>query len=89
MDNTQEQNGVLVYVAVDSHKFAIIGDRGINERVGEDFWREVKDVMQLRFRESEFAKGLEEGIILAGQKLAEYFPWDKGDKNEMSDEIST
>ena len=89
MDNTKEKNGVLIYVAIESHKFAIIGDEGINEKVGEEFWHEVKEVMQRRFRESKFAIGLVEGILLSGKKLAEYFPWDRSDENELSDEIST
>lgn len=89
MDNTRLQNGVLIYVAVDSHKFVILGDKGINREVGEKFWEEVRDAMQYRFRESEFTQGLIEGITLAAEKLAEYFPWQEDDINELPDEITT
>ncbi|AGC75245.1 TLP18.3/Psb32/MOLO-1 phosphatase superfamily protein [Nonlabens dokdonensis] len=88
MDNTKEENGILFYVAVDDKKFALIGDKGIHNQVGDDFWNAVRDVVLSRFRESEFQKGLIEGIELVGKKLAVYFPWQHDDKNELPNEIS-
>ena len=88
MDNTKEENGVLIYLAVDSHKFSIIGDKGIDNKVPSNFWDQIKDVMASRFRESEFSTGIIKGIELIGKKLAQYFPWDVDDTNELSDEIS-
>ena len=38
MDKTNQRNGVLFYIAVESKKFAIIGDEGINSRVPDNFW---------------------------------------------------
>ena len=38
MDKTAQRNGVLIYLASEDHKFAIIGDKGINNVVPEDFW---------------------------------------------------
>jgi len=88
MDNTKEENGILFYVAVDDKKFALIGDKGIHARVGDDFWTSVRDVVLSRFRENEFQNGLVQGIELVGEKLATYFPWDVNDVNELPDEIS-
>jgi uncharacterized membrane protein len=88
MDNTKLENGVLFYVAVKDKKFCILGDRGINEAVGSQFWNEVKGIMGSRFRESEYSKGLVEGIQLAGEKLAHFFPWDTDDTNELTNQIS-
>jgi len=89
MDNTRQANGVLFYLAVDNRKFAVLGDRGINEVVGANFWNSIKEVMEARFRESEFKNGLVAGIEMAGEKLAAYFPWDNDDLNELPDQIST
>ncbi|ARN71461.1 hypothetical protein BST91_07315 [Nonlabens tegetincola] len=88
MDNTKEENGVLIYLAVDSHKFSIIGDKGIDNKVPSNFWDQIKDVMASRFRESEFSTGIIKGIDIIGKELAQYFPWDVDDTNELSDEIS-
>ncbi len=88
MDNTKEGTGVLFYVAVDNKTFAILGDYGINSKVPMDFWESIKEVVQTHFKKGEFSKGLVEGILLAGQKLKEHFPWTPGDENELTNEIS-
>ncbi len=89
MHKTAQRNGVLFFLAVDSHKFAILGDAGINNAVENDFWEKIKEHMRTLFKAGEFTKGLQEGILLAGKALHTHFPYDKAtDKNELSDEIS-
>ena len=85
---TELRNGVLIYVAFRDKKFAIIGDKGINKVVEPDFWDATRDIMQEYFRRSEFTKGLIHGIEQAGAQLKKYFPYQKDDINELSDEIS-
>ena len=46
MDNTKEENGVLIYVAVDDHKFVIYGGTGIDRAVPNGFWDTTKDVKE-------------------------------------------
>lgn len=88
MDNTKEDNGVLIYVAVEDKKFAICGDKGIHKAVPEGFWDSTKDIMQSHFRKGEFKEGLVAGILKAGQELNTHFPWRHDDTNELSNEIS-
>ena len=88
MDNTRERNGVLIYVAVDDHKFVILGDKGIDEVVPENFWNKTRDIMQDHFRHGRFKQGIVEGVLQAGHELKAHFPWHPGDTNELSDEIS-
>jgi len=88
MHNTAERNGVLFYLAVDNRKFAIIGDKGINEKVAGDFWDNIKHKMEEHFRKGEFTTGLSEGILMAGDQLRKHFPHMKGDVNELPDELS-
>ena len=88
MHKTKERNGVLFYLAVRDHKFAILGDAGINQKTGEQFWTDIKDRMQDQFRKGLFTDGLTEGIKMAGLKLKTHFPYRSDDKNELSDEIS-
>ena len=88
MDNTKEENGVLIYVAVTDKKFVIYGDRGIDKVVPDDFWNSTKDVIQQHFTKGEFKQGIITGILTAGKKLEAHFPWRYGDKNELSDEVS-
>ena len=88
MDKTAERNGVLFYLAVSDRKFAIIGDAGINARVPEGFWSDIKELLQKNFREEKFTEGLSEAIVIAGKQLKVHFPFKSDDNNELSDEIS-
>lgn len=88
LNETQLRNGVLIYLAAKDHKFAILGDEGINNVVEDGFWNDVKDLMLSHFKEGRFAEGLEQGIMRCGEKLKAYFPYQSDDINEISDEIS-
>ena len=89
MYQTKDRNGVLIYLAVADHKFAILGDAGINAVVASDFWVKTKNIMEGHFREGRFTEGLIEGIYQAGIQLGTYFPYDTDtDKNELSDDVS-
>lgn len=88
MEETALRNGVLIYLAIDEKRFAIIGDKGINEKVPENFWESTKDIMISYFKKSEMTEGLKQGIAMVGEQLKMYFPYDKNDKNELPDEIA-
>lgn len=88
MHRTELKNGVLFYLATKDRKFAVLGDQGINERVPEDFWNNVRDLMRTHFIKEAFAEGLSKGIEQAGQQLKTYFPRQDNDQNELSDDIS-
>ena len=88
MENTQERNGVIIYVAVKSKQFAIYGDKGINEKVADDFWNSTKEAMQNHFQNGNFKQGLIDGILKAGEQLKTHFPHQDDDTNELSNEIS-
>ena len=88
MDETELQNGVLIYIAVLDKSFVIMGDKGINDKVEDDFWDCTKDVMLKHFKEGDFKTGIVEGVLRSGEVLKEYFPWQEGDVDELSNEIS-
>jgi len=88
MHKTAQRNGILVYLAISDQKFAILGDAGINAKVPEGFWDEIKIIMASNFAKNDFVIGLSEGIQMIGAKLKTYFPLLPGDKNELSNEIS-
>lgn len=88
MHQTKLRNGVLFYLAVKNRKFAILGDAGINSKVPENFWDQVKEAVLAEFSQGQLAKGLADGIILAGQQLKVHFPHMTDDINELTDEIS-
>lgn len=88
MQNTQLRNGVLIYVAIASKQFAIIGDEGINKVVPEGFWNGAVEAMRPYFAKGKVAQAIAQGIQMVGELLKEKFPYQSDDKNELSDEIS-
>lgn len=88
MYNTKARNGVLIYVAVESRKFAIIGDAGINNVVPDNFWDGIKAGMAAAFSAGNYAGGISDAIKAAGVSLKKYFPYQSDDINEQPDEIS-
>lgn len=88
MHKTKQRNGVLIYVAVDDRTLVIMGDKGINDIVGQDFWEGTKDIIISHFKKGNMGQGLVEGILKAGQQLKKHFPYQKDDVNELPDDIS-
>ncbi len=88
MHQTAQRNGVIIYLALKDRKLAIWGDKGINEKVPDNFWEDVKETMIAHFKKNEFTEGLVKGIAMIGEKLREYFPYQSDDINELSDDVS-
>ncbi len=88
MGNTQDRNGVIIYVAVKSKQFAIYGDQGINNKVTDTFWDSTKEIMLHHFKNGNSKQALVDGISKAGEQLKNYFPYQEDDVNELSNEIS-
>lgn len=88
MNKTREHNGVLLFVAPRTHKFAVIGDAGVHAKCGDGFWQELAKAMTDHFRKSEFTPGIILGVRKAGELLAEHFPRRRDDRNELSDQVA-
>ena len=88
MHETEARNGVLIFIAPERKSFAIIGDEGINNVVGENFWEEEKSLMLQHFRRGAFTTGIVEAIGQVGEKLKDFFPYQDDDVNELPDDIS-
>lgn len=88
LHKTAQRNGVLFYLAYGDKKFAVLGDKGINQKVGQTFWDSTKELLKENFKKGDFENGLCSGITEAGNQLKHYFPYNTDDKNEISDEIS-
>lgn len=88
MYETKDKTGVLFYVNVGENKIAIVGDQGINQKVGEDFWMEVKDLVVERFKQGLYEKGIIQGIEKTAEKLSQFFPIEGEDKDELPNNIT-
>jgi uncharacterized membrane protein len=87
LDRTEQRNCVLLLLIVSNREFLIYGDQGIHEKVGQGFWDDVCRQMLDAFRQNQFADGICQGVRLVGEKLAQHFPHQRDDVNEISNEI--
>lgn len=88
MDLTEQRNGVLIFIVPSKKQFCILGDDGINKKVPDNFWEEIKDDLQLHFQSNKMAEGLCKNIERIGEKLKSHFPIEEDDQNELPDTIS-
>jgi len=87
MSKTRERNAVLIFLAPRAHKFAVVGDKAIHERCGEQFWQHVVSGMRTHFQNEKFSHAIVEGIGEIGKLLAAHFPRISAPSNELPDEI--
>jgi uncharacterized membrane protein len=88
MTATRQRNGVLFFIVPSRHRFVVLGDAGIHERVGQPFWEQVAAAMSERFHAGQFTEGLVGGIETAGEVLAHEFPHDPAtDVDELPNAI--
>lgn len=89
MYKTENRNGILFYLAVKSKSFALVGDIGIHEKVGQSFWDEIRDEVIGFLKQGKIAEGLVAGIHKCGDQLKNHFPANKqNNPNEISNDIS-
>ncbi|MGC4073548.1 MAG: TPM domain-containing protein [Nibricoccus sp.] len=87
MHRTRARNAVLILLAPESRTFAVYGDKGIHEKVGQDFWSEVASEMRDAFQHGVFTEGIVKAIDQVATLLATHFPYQDGDINELPDDF--
>lgn len=88
MHRTARRNGILVYVAFEDRKLAVIGDAGVHQAVPSDYWDDLSGVLVAHLRDGRARDGLIEVVRRVGRTLARLFPRDPDDRNELSDRVS-
>ena len=87
MQTTKERNGVLIFVVPRARKLAVIGDEGVHQKCGDEFWQQLVERMRAHFQKENFTDALVEAIEEAGKLLARHFPKTSAPRNELPDEI--
>ena len=87
MHKTRDRNAVLIFVAPRAHKFAVVGDKTIHEKCGDEFWQSIVEGMRMHFQNEKFSHALVEAINEIGNLLAAHFPRRPTSTNELPDQI--
>jgi uncharacterized membrane protein len=88
MTKTRERNAVLIYIVPRTQQFAVVGDTGIHQKCGNEFWQKIATGMSQRMKESRFTDAIVTAIDEAGAALQSHFPRQANDRNELPDEIA-
>ncbi|MCI0444847.1 TPM domain-containing protein [bacterium] len=88
MTKTKERTGVLIYIALEDHRFAIFGDEGIHKLMGDEGWAALSNQLAEYFRKSQFCEGLVNIIYKIGEVLAKPFPPAAENVDELTNEPS-
>lgn len=88
MYRTRHRNGVLIFVAFESRKLAVLGDVGIDRKVPFNYWTDELTLLADYLRDGDAATGLRTVIARIGNKLAEFFPHEEDDIDELTNDIS-
>lgn len=89
MHRTELRNGVLIFLAPKSQKFAIIGDESVHQHCGDVFWRETAEAMSGLLKQGQYTEAVVAGITRAGEVLARFFPRQHDDRNELPDTLAS
>lgn len=84
--DTEQNNGVLIYLLLADRDVEIVADRGVHAKLGQATWEAVCREMEAAFRQGKFEEGVITGIRSVGAHLARHYPQNGADKiNELPD----
>lgn len=86
--STKRRNAVLIFIAYQDRKLAILGDAGINNVIPEGFWDNEVEELARFLKAGRPVDGLCEIIAHMGERLSQYFPGERDDENELSNEVT-
>ncbi len=87
LQHTAARTGVLVFVSLFERRAIVLGDEGIDAQVGEEHWRATTEAILAGIAAGSLRDGLVAGIRACGAALAEHFPWQAGDRDEVPDRV--
>ena len=87
MTKTAQRNGVLIYFAPKSQKYAVIGDKGVHEKCGQKFWEHITEEMTPLLKGGKYTEAVVLAVKEIGAALAKEFPPVAGDKDELPNRV--
>jgi uncharacterized membrane protein len=81
--DTEQNNGVLIYILMAERDVEVVADRGIGRRVPQSDWDQVCRDIQVELAAGRYGEGVAAGVRDVGGILARHFPGDRGDRDEL------
>ena len=87
LNRTAERTGILILVSLLEHRVQVLADSGINARVKSGTWDEVVEIVLAGIKRGDLCQGLCDAIERCGEILANEFPVQPDDVNELPDRL--
>ncbi|HAS53523.1 MAG TPA: hypothetical protein DCS42_05010 [Nitrospiraceae bacterium] len=84
---TKKATGILIYVSLYEHMVHVVGDDTINAKLSQGDWNALCDTIIRGFKSGKPEEGMRNGILRCGELLAQHFPIQPGDRNELFDTL--
>jgi uncharacterized membrane protein len=82
--DTEQNNGVLIYINVADRAVEIIADRGFEKRLADDYWQRICAQMVLGFQQDLFEQSLVQCVQKLSKDIAAHFPSEgRANPNEL------
>ncbi len=85
--NTKDRTGILIFVSILEHRVELLADKGINRKISQEKWESILNHIVEGIKSDNITQNLSESIYECGKILAEHFPIQPGDVNELKDDI--
>ena len=85
--DTEQNNGVLIYLLLAEHAIEVVADRGLSRHVDAAQWQEIVRRMGSAFRAGHYEEGLAQAVEEVTALLVRHFPVGPGapNPNELPD----
>jgi len=87
MTKTKHRNGVLLFVLLEHRELFVLADDQIHGKVDAQTWQRIASSTASRFSKKEYRDGLIDAVTEVGGILAQHFPYEKGDRNELRNQV--
>lgn len=82
---TKEHSGILIFVSYLEKQVRIVADSGISQKIRQDLWNIIADDLALGIKNGNTKEGFIAAVEKCGELLAEKFPAEKENPNELPD----
>ncbi|TQV73279.1 TPM domain-containing protein [Denitrobaculum tricleocarpae] len=87
LHHTEGRCGLLLFVSVGERYVEILADKGISDKIKQTQWDAIVADFVKAVKAGRHAEGFEQAVEACGALLAEHFPIQPGDKNELPDHL--
>ena len=72
--DTEDNNGVMLYLLLEQHAIELIADRALNRCVAQTVWDTITQRLAISLRAQQYENGLQSALEQISGLLAAYFP---------------